>query len=231
MSKGLLIDFEVIARPADGDPGPLLQEIRNLGYEVYHREFQAACDYVLYVGVPQREYDGAERFLEAVFKHFDVKPKRTDLMALAPVFAELHRYTLHDDATRSLPVLAKGRKIAVLSALPRFLVAPVLEPVKAHVAAVVTPKEAKAVPPNPEVLRTAMAAIKLRAKDVAFVSTDCADLAAAKSLELRTVFVGRQGDAACGHAAIAVRSLDELEAALQPAPAKSQAVAPPSAPG
>ncbi len=229
MSKGLLVDFDAIARHADGDPQPLLREIRNLGYEVYRREFRAACDYVMYIDFPQQGYDSAEKFLEAVFKVLDLKPKRTELMSLAPVFTELHTYVLHDDVFRTLPELAKGRKVAVLSSLLPFLVTPVIAPIKPHVTAVVTPKEAKATFPHPKVFQTALAAIKLRAKDATVVAAHCADLGAAKRLGVRTVFVRRSGDATCEHADVTIQSFGELDAALRPSP-KAEAVASPTTP-
>ncbi|MBI4416020.1 MAG: HAD hydrolase-like protein [Euryarchaeota archaeon] len=227
MSKGLLLDFEAIAHRADGDPQPLLREIRNLGYEVYRREFLAACEYVMYIDLAQHGYDSAEKFLEAVFKLLDLKPKRTELMSLAPVFVELHAHALYEDVLRALPELAKGRKVAVLASLPAFLVAPVLAPIKAHLAAVVTPKEAKTCPPNPKVYETALVSLKLKAKEVAVVAAHCPDLAAAKPLGVRTVLVRREGEATCPHADFAISSFDELAAALKPT--KPEVVAP--APG
>lgn len=216
MAKGLLLDFESVAHHADGDPLPLLREIQNLGYEVHRREFQAACDYVMYVESPRKGLDSAEHFLEAVFDHLEQRPKKTELMSLAPVFAEMYRYALHDDVVRAFPALAKGRKIAVVSCLPPFAVAHALEPVKSHIVVVVTPKEAKAVPPNPAVYKAALAAMKLRAKDVLLVSSHCEDLAVAKPLGLRAVFVRRQSDASCPHAVATVGSFEELEVALRP---------------
>ena len=219
MAKGLLLDFESVARPAGGDPLQLLREIQNLGYEVYWREFLAACDYVMYVDSPRKGLDSAERFLETVFEELDQKPTRTEIMSLAPVFAELHRHTLYDDVVRALPGLAKGRKVAIVSSLPPFLVAHALEPVKSHILAVVTPKEAKAVPPNPAVYRAAVTMLKLRPKDILLVSPHCADLAVAKPIGLRPVFIRRQSDASCSHAVATIPSFEELEAALRP-PAK-----------
>ncbi|MGI0150045.1 MAG: hypothetical protein ACREDF_11020 [Thermoplasmata archaeon] len=219
MAKGILLDFESIAHHADGDPLHLLREIQDLGYEVYRREFLAACDYVMYVDSPRKGLDSAERFLEAVFEELGQSPKKTELMSLAPVFEELHRYTLYDDVAPALPGLAKGRKIAVISHLPPFSVAHAIEPVKSHVFAIVTPKEAKAVPPNPTVYRTALTTMKLRAKDVLLVSPHCPDLAVAKPLGLRPVFVRRQSaDASCAHAVAAIHSFLELEVALRPTP-------------
>src|SRR3970282_705864 len=49
-------------------------------------------------------------------RHLGHKPKRTELMSLAPLFTEYHRFALWDDAARAIPVLAKGRKLAVVSA-------------------------------------------------------------------------------------------------------------------
>ena len=218
MAKGLLLDFDSIARHADGDPLHLLREIQDLGYEVYRREFLAACDYVMYVDSPRKGLDSAENFLEAVFEELDQKPTKTELMSLAPVLAELHRYTLYDDVARAIPGLAKGRKVAVVSYLPPFSVALALEPVKAHIMAVVTPKEAKAVLPNPTVYRAALTLMKLRARDVLLVSPHCADLAVAKPIGLRPVFVRRQAEASCPHAVATIASIEELEAALRPAP-------------
>lgn len=228
MAKGLLLDFESIAHHADGDPFPLLREIRNLGYEVYRREFLAACDYAMYVDFPRRGLDSAEHFLEAVFEHLDQKPTKTELMSLAPVFAELHRYALYDDVVRSLPTLAKGHKVAVVSCLPPFSFARTLIPIKSLILAVVTPKEVKAVPPNPSVYKAALAALKLRAKDVLLVSPHCADLSEARPLGLHTVFLRRQTDGSCAHAVATIGSFEELEAALRPV-AKA-AVTPPKVP-
>src|SRR3990172_5600839 len=139
VAKGLLLDFESVARPAGGDPLQLLREIQNLGYEVYWREFVGACDYVMYVDSPRKGLDSAERFLETVFEELDQKPTRTEIMSLAPVFAELHRHALYDDVVRALPGLAKGRKVAIVSSLPPFLVAQALEPVKSYILAVAKP--------------------------------------------------------------------------------------------
>jgi FMN phosphatase YigB (HAD superfamily) len=196
----------------------LLREIQNLGYEVYRREFLAACDYVMYVDSPLRGLDSAERFLEAVFEELEQKPTKTELMSLAPAFGDLHRYSLYDDVAPALPGLAKGRKVMVVSYLPPFLVAHALEPVKAHILAVVTPKEAKAVLPNPAVYKAALALMKFRARDVLLVSPECADLGVAKPIGLRPVFIRRHGDALCTHAVATIQSLHELEAALPPAP-------------
>jgi beta-phosphoglucomutase-like phosphatase (HAD superfamily) len=234
VAKGIILDFESIAHRADGDPLPLVREIEDLGYAVYRREFLAACDYVMYVVSARKGLDSAEHFLEAVFDQLDLKPKKTEIMSMAPVFAELHRYSLDDDVIRALPALAKGRKVAVVSCLPLFSVAHALEPVKSHITAIVTPREAKAVPPNPAVYRAALAAMKLRAKDVLLVSPHCEDLAVAKPLGLRPVFVRRQADASCSHAVATIETFEELEAALRPlvkpAPAPEMAAEIPKAP-
>jgi len=231
VAKGLLLDFESVARHARGDPLNLLREIQNLGHEVYRREFLAACDYVMYVDSPRKGLDSAERVLEAVFEELEQKPTRTELMSLAPVFEELHRYTVHDDVVRALPGLAKTRKVAVVSCLPPFLVARALEPVKSHIMAIVTPKEAKAVLPNPVAYRAALTMMKLRPKDVLLVSPYCADLAVAKPIGLRPVFVRRHGDASCPQAVATIRSFEELEA-LEAAlgPSAKQSPAPAKAP-
>ena len=228
MAKGLLLDFEAIAHHADGDPFPLMREIRNLGYEVYRREFLAACDYAMYVDLPRRGLDSAEHFLEAVFDHLDQKPTKTELMSLAPVFAELYKYALYDDVVRAIPTLAKGHKLGVVSCLPPFSFVNTLDPIKSHILAVVTPKEVKAVPPNPSAYKAALAALKLRARDVVLVSPHCADLLEAKLLGLHPVFVRRHSEASCPHAVATIGSFGELEAAVRPV-AKA-APAPPKVP-
>jgi len=218
VAKGILLDLEgVVARRADGHLGPCVLEIRNLGYDVYGPELQAAYDYTLHVEFPRKGFDNVEAFVEAVMRHLGHKPKRTELMSLAPLFTEYHRFALWDDAARAIPVLAKGRKLAVASALPPFLVKPVLEPLKASLA-VITPRDAKAALPNPKVFRFAAQLLGLRPKDVAVVSADCEDgLAVPKSLGFRTVHLRRQGAGACAHASVTISSLDDLEAALRPA--------------
>jgi beta-phosphoglucomutase-like phosphatase (HAD superfamily) len=215
VAKGLLLDFDAIARHADGDPLPLVREIQNLGYDVHRREFQAACDCVMYLEFPRRGHDSAEKFLEAVFEHLEEKPKKTELMSLAPVFAELHRYALHEDVAPWVPALAKGRKVAVVSCLPSFAVYPTLLPIKEHVAAVVTPKESKATPPNPKVYLAALAALKLKAKDAVLVTAHCADLPFAKAIGLRGIFIPRRGEGACVDAIATLRTFNEVDAALK----------------
>lgn len=227
MAKGILFDFVgTIARHSDGRLEPFLREVRNLGYDVYGPELQAAHDFVLHVDAPRRGHEGSETILEAVLKHLGLKPKRTELMALAPVFAELHRFELHEDAARAVPALAKSRKVGIVSGLPAFLVKPVLEPLKAAFA-LITPKEAKASMPHPKVFHAGAQALALRPRDVVVVSADCEDgLAVPKSLGFRTVHVRRQGDAMCPHALVSISSLDELEGVLKPAPPKASAPAP-----
>ena len=230
MAKGILLDFEgTVARRTDGHLEPCLREVRDLGYDVYRPELQAAYDFVLRVELPRKGIDNVEAFVEAVMKHLGHKPKRTELMSLAPLFTEYHRFALFEDAARAIPALAKSHKIAVVSGLPPFLVKPVLEPLKLTFA-VVTPREAKAALPNPKVFRFAAQALALKPKDVAVVSADCEDgLAVPKSLGFPTVFLRRQGEATCAHASSLVKSLDELDAVLKPMPAKVEAPAPPTA--
>ena len=227
MAKGILLDFEgTVARRTDGHLEPCIQEIRRLGYELYRPELQAAYDFVLRVELPRKGIDNVEAFVEAVMKHLGHKPKRTELMSLAPLFTEYHRFALYEDAARAVPALAKSHKVAVVSGLPPFLVKPVLEPLRLSLA-VVTPREAKAALPNPKVFRFAAQALALRVKDVAVVSADCEDgLAVPKSLGFPTVFLRRQGEATCAHASALIKSLDELEAALRPVPAKVDAPVP-----
>lgn len=214
MTKGLLLDLDAIASEPRGRIAPFLEEVRALGHEVHLRPFRAACDYVLHVDGPTKNFEGAERLLQAVLERLDLKPKRTELMALAPTFAEIHRPTLADEATRALPALAEAHRIAVLTYLPSFLVLPALEPVKPHLAALVTAREAKAPVPSPKAFRAGVAALRMKAKDVAFVSPHCDDLAIAKPLGLRTVLLRRYGDADCATAAATVPSLGDIEAAL-----------------
>ena len=216
--KGILFDFEgTVAHRTDGHLEPVLAEVRNLGYDVYRRELQAAHDYVLHVGVPRRGVDHVEAFAEAVLKALDLKPKKTELMALAPLFLEYYRFALFEDAERAVPALAKGHKVGVVSGLPGFFVHPVLALVKPRLAAVVTPKEAKAAVPSPKAFRAAAAALGLRPKEVAVVSADCEDgLAVPKTLGFETVHVGRQGNVVCPHAKIMVTSLDALETMFKP---------------
>lgn len=227
VAKGVLLEFESVAHHADGDPIPLLREMQNLGYEVYRREFVAACDYVMYVDASRRGLDSAEHFLEAAFDRLGQKPKKTEIMSLAPVFEELHRYPLYDDVVSALPAIAKGHRIAIVSSLPSFSVARALEPIKSHLTAVVTPREAKAVPPNPTAYRAALVAMKLRAKDVSLVSPHCSDLSVARPLGVRLVFISRQGEAPCSNAHATIRSFEELEPALR-APSKPTLVTLPS---
>jgi FMN phosphatase YigB (HAD superfamily) len=226
VAKGILLDFEgTVARRTDGHLGPCTQEIRNLGYDVYRPELQAAYDYVLRVEFPRKGHDNVEAFVEAVMKHLGHKVKRTELMALAPLFAEYHRFTLYEDATRAIPALAESRKVAVLSALPSYLVSPVLEPLGTRVA-VVTPKEAKAALPNPKVYEHAAQVLRLKVKDVAVVSADCEDgLAIPKALGFRTVHVRREPCDPCPHASSTIASLVELEAVLRAGPSKAEAPA------
>jgi len=229
--KGILLDFEgTMAHRTDGHLGPVLAEVRNLGYDVYRRELQAAHDYVLHVDVPRRGVDHVEAFAEAVLKTLDLKPKKTELMALAPLFLEYYRFALFEDAERIVPLLARGHKVGVVSGLPGFFVHPVLEPVKSRLAAVVTPKEAKAAMPSPKAFRAAAAALGLRPKDVAVVSADCEDgLAVPKTLGFETVHVDREGNAVCPHAKVMVKSLDSLEAMFKPpVPRAVSAVAAPT---
>ena len=218
MSKGVLFDFEgTVARRTDGKLEAVLEEIRNLGYDVYRPELRAAHDYVLHIDVPKHGHDHVEAFVEAVLKHLGLKPKRTELMALAPFFLEYYRFALHEDASRAIPAIAKTHKVGVVSGLPSFLVTPVLEPVKASVAAVVTPKESKACVPNPKTFKAAAQALELRPRDIAVVSSDCDDgLAVPKTLGFETIHLRRQGTAACPHGKTTVVSLDELAAALKP---------------
>lgn len=214
MTKGLLLDLDVIASEPRGRFTPFLEEVRALGHEVHLRPFRAACDYVLHVDEPKKGYEGAERLLQAVLDRLDLKPKRTELMALAPAFAEIHRPNLMDEAPRALPALAKAHRIAVLTYLPAFLVLPALEPVKPHLAALVTAREAKAPVPSPKAFRAGAAALRMKAKDVALVSPHCNDLAVAKSLGMPSVFLRRHGEEECVVATATIRSLDDLEAAL-----------------
>jgi len=226
VAKGVLLDFEgTVARRTDGHLEPCLDEIRRLGYEMYRPELQAAYDFVLRIDLPRKGIADVEAFVEAVLKHLGHRPKRTELMSLAPLFAEYHRFALYDDAARAVPGLAKSHKVAVVSDLPSFLVKPVLEPLKLSLA-VVTPREAKAGLPDPKVFRAAAQALGLKPRDVAVVSADCEDgLAVPKSLGFRTVFLRRHGDATCPHASSVVKSLDEVEALLKPSPAQAEAPA------
>lgn len=226
MAKGILLDFEgAVARRTGGRLGPCVQEIRNLGYDVYRPELQAAYDYVLRVEFPQKGHDNVESFVEAVMKHLGHKAKRTELMSLAPLFAEYHRFALYADAERAIPVIGKARKLAILSGLPSFLVKPIVDPLKARVT-FFTPKDARAALPNPRVYEHAAQALNLKPKDVAVVSADCEDgLAVPKSLGFRTVHVRREGDESCEHAVLTIASLDELEAVLKPSPLKAEAPA------
>jgi FMN phosphatase YigB (HAD superfamily) len=221
VAKGILLDFEgTVARRTDGHLEPCLREVRDLGYDVYRPELQAAYDFVLRVELPRKGIDNVEAFVEAVMKHLGHKPKRTELMSLAPLFTEYHRFALFEDAARAIPALAKSYKIVVVSSLPPFLVKPVLEPLKLSLA-VVTPREAKAALPNPKVFRFAAQALALKPKDVTVVSCDCEDgLVVPGSLGFRTLFLRRQGSATCPHASATVVSLDAVEAALQPPPVK-----------
>ena len=230
MAKAILLDFEgTVARRTDGHLEPCIQELRRLGYEMYRPELQAAYDFVLRVDLPRKGIDNVEAFVESVMKHLGHKPKRTELMSLAPLFTEYHRFALYEDAARAIPALAKSHKLAVVSSLPPFLVKPVLESLKLPLA-VVTPREAKAALPSPKVFRHAAQLVGLKPKDVAVVSADCEDgLAVPKSLGFPTVFLRRQGEATCAHASILVRSLDEVEAVLKPVPAKVEAPASPAA--
>ena len=218
MAKGILFDFEgTVARRTDGKLETVLAEVRNLGYDVYRPELRAAHDYVLHIDLPKHGHDHVEAFVEAVLKQLGLKPKRTELMALAPLFQEYYRFVLHEDAARAIPVVAKTHKVGVVSSLPSFLVHPVLEPVKASVTAVVTPKESKACVPNPKTFKAAAQALGLRPREIAVVSADCEDgLAVPKSLGFETVHVRRDGTAACPHGKIAIGSLDELPGALRP---------------
>ena len=229
MPKGVLFDFEgTVARRADGKLENVLEQLRNLGYDIYRPELRAAHDYVLHIDVPKHGHDHAEAFVEAVLKHLGLKPKRTELMSLAPLFMEYYRFVLHEDAARTIPAIARTHKVAIVSGLPSFLVHPVLEPVKGSIAAVVTPKESKACAPNPKTFRAAAQALGLRPRDVAVVSADCDDgLAVPKALGFDTVHVRREGGAACPHAKTTIASLDELERVLKPSAAvKVEAAAP-----
>lgn len=212
MAKGILFDLSAIARRSDGDPAPLLKEMRDLGHEVYAPEFRAAHAFVLHLDVPRRGYEGAEQMLEAVFRHLELKPKRTEIMSLAPVFAELHRVELYEDAQRALPKLAKAHRVGVVSALPPGFVKSVLGKVGVPMT-VVTPAEAKSAPPNPKAFRAALAAMKLKAKDVALASASCEDLAVGAPLGLTPVYV-RRAKGECADAAFAIASLEEFEAVL-----------------
>lgn len=187
-----------------------------MGYEVYRPELQAAHDFVLRVELVRRNYDSAEKVVEAILQHLGLKPTRTELMSLASLFVETHRVSLLDDAARAVPLLSKSYKVAVLSSLPAFLIRPVLEPVKHHVGAIVTPYEAKATLPNPKVFRVAAQALGLKARDVTVVSAECDDgLAVPKSLGFRTAFVRHESVAGCAYATISVPTLEDLEAALK----------------
>ena len=227
MAKGILFDFDgTVAHHSNGRLEPFLQEVRNLGYDVYRPELQAAHDFVLCVELPRKGYEGPEAVLEAVLKQLGLKPKRTELMALAPVFAELHRFRLYEDAARAVPALAKSHRIGIVSGLPSFLVKPAIAPLNVNVA-LITPKEAKAAMPSPKCFQAAMQALAVKPKDVTVVSADCEDgLSVPKSLGLRTVFLRRQGDASCLHATATISSLDELEAVLKPLPPKASAPPP-----
>ena len=222
-----MFDFEgTVARRTDGKLETVLEQIRNLGYDIYRPEFRAAHDYVLHIDAPRRGHDHVEAFVEAVLKQLGLKPKRTELMALAPLFLEYYRFVLYEDAARAIPAVAKTHKVGVVSGLPSFLVTPVLQPVKGSVAAVVTPKESKACVPNPKTFKAAAQALGLRAKDVAVVSADCEDgLAVPKTLGFETVHLRREGGAPCPHAKTTIASLDELERVLKPAAIKVEAPA------
>jgi len=218
MVHGILFDFEgTIAYRTDGHLEPVLAEMRNLGYDVYSPELQAAHDFVLHVDLPKQGFDHVEAFVEKVLKALDLKPKKTELMCLAPLFLEYYRFALFEDAPRAIPALAQSHKVGVVSGLPGFLVHPVLDAVKGNLAAVVTPEEAKAAGPNPKAYKAATHALGLKAKDIALVSADCEDgLAVPKTLGFETVFVDRHGVAACAHAKIVAKSLDALESVFRP---------------
>ena len=226
MAKGILFDFEgTVARRAEGRLRPCVQEMRNLGYEVFRPELQAAYDFVLRVEFPRKGHENVEAFVESVMRHLGHRPKRTELMALAPLFAEYHRFAPYEDAARAIHALVLSHKVGIVSALPPFLVRPTLESLKAD-ARIVTPKEAGAAFPSPKAFRAAAQALGMRPKDVAVVSADCEDgLAVPKSLGFRTVYLRRQGSVSCAHAAIAIKSLDELETVLKPAAVKVETAA------
>jgi len=227
VAKGILLDFlGTVARPAGGDLGAVLREVRNLGYEVYGPELQAAHEFVLRVEFPEKGYAGAEAFVEAVLKHLGHRPKRTELMSLAPLLAEYHHFALYEDAERVIPRLAKSWKVGVLSDLPWFVLSPVLEPFKGALA-VITPKEAKAAPPHPEAFRAGAHTLGLRPKDITVVSADHEDgLGVPKGLGFPTVHVRRAGRPPCPHAEVTIASLDELEGVLKSSPPKTSPSAP-----
>ena len=227
MAQGLLLDFlGTIARPSGAGLGPVLREVRNLGYEVYEPELQASCDFVLRVEFPGEGYAGPEAFVEAVMEHLGHRPKRTELMSLAPLLAEYYGFTLYEDAERAVPGLLKSRKVAVLTGFPSFALKPVLEPFKGALA-VITPKEAKAAPPHAKTFRAGAQALGLRSRDITVVSADHEDwLAVPKGIGFRTVHVRRAGSPPCLYATVEIPSLVELEDVLKPPPPK----APPTPP-
>jgi len=166
---GTLIEGDIYIHQETKDEG-LSRLLREAGYDVYYQEVWSARQLVMFIDYPRGRADTPQQYYAKVLERLEipVDPKLVD--ALVKKAAELEKVRLYPDVVPTVNALkAKGVKTAILTTIPSWRFAPMLEENSVKIDFICTAREARAVKPNPKIYTTVLETLRVKPSETLMV--------------------------------------------------------------
>jgi len=166
---GTLIEGDIYIDVETKDEG-LSRLLREAGYDVYYQEVWSARQLVMFIDYPRGRADTPHEYYAKVLERLEipVDPKIVD--ALVKKAAELEKVRFYPDVVPTVNALkARGIKTAILTTIPKWRFASLLEENSVKIDFICTAREAKAVKPNPKIYTTVLETLRVKPSEALMV--------------------------------------------------------------
>ncbi|RLG55875.1 MAG: hypothetical protein DRN99_01425 [Thermoproteota archaeon] len=198
----------------------LSELLRNMGYDVYHQELEAAYRYVLFIDYPKLRLESPEVFYRQLMLRLGYQPPSRHIEVIAERFEEAEELAPYPDAEEAVRQVHLRYKTALATTIPRFRFQKPLSRVLRYIDHVVNGAEAGVAKPNPKMFLECLRRLGVSPGEAVMVgdSPDL-DVDVPYSLGIKCVLLDRGQGVVCAKVEAAIASLKELPhvlAQLQP---------------
>ena len=186
------------------------QLLAKFGYRVSPQAWRASLHFVSIVQLPREGISSYDEYLRRALLNLGVDPEEKALEELRKLYEEGEQYVLFPDARPALEAVKElGLKTAVVTTIPKFKFASVLEELEGLLDYVMTGVEAGCDKSDPRMYSKLLQLLELKPSEVAVVGDEpYVDVWLPKSLGMTAIHLARNMDPA-PEADFSARSLTE----------------------
>ena len=208
---GTLLEGDIYIDVETKDEG-LSRLLREAGYDVYYQEVWSARQLVMFIDYPRGRADTPQEYYAMVLERLEIPVDQRLADALAKKAAEFERVRLYPDVVPTVSALRARRiKTAILTTIPTWRFAYLLEKNSVKIDFICTAREAKAVKPNPKIYTAVLETLEVNPTEALMVGDLLeTDVTPPKKLGMKGVLLCRTQRKECKEADYVITSLTEL---------------------